>query len=282
VTLDFRRERVRGVAAEMLLAARHEIVPVKGAEDKLGALPPGSTVTITSSPRFGLTRTLQYATIVVERGFRAVPHLAARDIASKSQLDETLDQLHAIGVREVFVIGGDGPRPRGQYGSAVELVEALRHCPRAPQRIGVAAYPEGHPVISDDRLLDALLRKQRHAHYMTSQICFDAAVVGNWLRRLRAAGVRLPLYIGMPGALRRTKLLELSLKLGVGASMRFVAKQRGMISGLAHPGSYNPGAIVAGASTWIADQALHVAGFQVFTFNEVERTIAWERRVATA
>jgi hypothetical protein len=33
VTLDFRRDRVRGAAAEMLLAARHEIVPVKGAEE---------------------------------------------------------------------------------------------------------------------------------------------------------------------------------------------------------------------------------------------------------
>jgi methylenetetrahydrofolate reductase (NADPH) len=281
VTLDFRRERVRGAAAEMLLAARHEIVPVKGAEEKLGALPPGSTVTITSSPRFGLARTLEYATLVAEHGFRAVPHLAARDIADEAQLDETLDRLHEVGVREVFVIGGDGERPRGQYASAVELVEALHYRPRAPQRIGVAAYPEGHPVISDALLLDALLRKQRHVHYMTSQICFDAAVVGSWLRRLRAAGVSLPLYIGMPGALRRTKLLELSLKLGVGPSMRFVAKQRGLLSGLARPGSYHPGAIVAGASAWIADPALRVAGFQVFTFNEVERTIAWERRVAT-
>jgi methylenetetrahydrofolate reductase (NADPH) len=280
VTLDFRRDRVRGAAAEMLLAARHEIVPVKGAEEKFSDLPPGSTVTITSSPRFGLVRTLQYATLLAEYGFRAVPHLAARDIASESQLDETLGQLHAIGVSEVFVIGGDGARPRGQYPSAVELVEAMHDRPHAPHRIGVATYPEGHPVVSDRQLLDALLRKQRCADYMTSQICFDAAVVGSWLRRLRAAGVRLPLYLGIPGALRRSKLLELSLKLGVGPSMRFVRKQRGLLSGLARPGAYHPGAIVAGTSAWIADPELRVAGIQVFTFNEVERTVAWERQVA--
>jgi methylenetetrahydrofolate reductase (NADPH) len=281
VTLDFRRERITGAAAEMLLGARHEIVPVKGAETKLDDLPPGSTVTITSSPRFGISRTLEYATLLASRGFEAVPHLAARDIADADALDHTVDQLHEIGVRDVFVIGGDGERPHGEFPSAIELVEALRSHPRGPQRVGVAAYPEGHPVIPETELLEALMRKQKSAQYMTSQICFDPVVLGAWLRRMRRAGVILPLRIGIPGALRRAKLLELSFKLGVGPSMRYLSKQRGLISGLARPGTYHPGAIVAGVAEWVDDPELAVAGFQVFTFNEVERTIAWERRAAT-
>jgi methylenetetrahydrofolate reductase (NADPH) len=282
VTIDFRRERITGAAAQMLLEARHEIVPVRGAETKIDDLPPGSTVTITSSPRFGITRTLEYAELLAGRGFEAVPHLAARDIADRAQLEDVIGRLTELGIRDVFVIGGDGQRPHGEFPSAIELVEALRAHPRGPERIGVAAYPEGHPVIADSDLLDTLLRKQRSATYMTSQICFDPVVLGTWLRRMRGAGVTLPLRIGMPGALRRAKLLELSLKLGVGSSLRFVSKQRGLMSGLARPGNYHPGAIVAGVAEWIDDADLRVAGFQVFTFNEVERTVAWERRVVAA
>jgi methylenetetrahydrofolate reductase (NADPH) len=280
VRMDSWRAQITGAATELLLAARHEIVPVRGAEAVFAHLPPASTVTITSSPRFGVDRTLEYAARLAERGFAAAPHLAARDIKDEAQLGRVLERLAQIGVREIFVIGGDGERPSGRYLSAIELVAAIADQPSAPVRIGVAAYPEGHPAISDDELIRALLRKQEHAHYMTSQICFDAEVLGRWLRRMRDAGVHLPLYIGLPGAVRRTKLLELSFQLGVGPSMRFLSKQRGLMSGLARPGTYHPGAIVAGVSRWLTDPELAVVGFQIFTFNEVERTIAWERRVA--
>jgi methylenetetrahydrofolate reductase (NADPH) len=262
----------------MLAAARHEIVPVKGAEDGFDHLPAGGTVTISSSPRFGVDRTLHYAALLLERGMRAVPHLAARDIADEMELDRVVARLGDIGVREVFVIGGDGTRPSGAYSSAIELVDALRSHAHGPERIGVAAYPEGHPTIAADVLVETLLRKQTSADYMTSQICFAPDVVGTWLRSMRAAGVRLPLYVGMPGAVRRSKLVELSLRLGVGPSMRYVSKQRGLLGSVLRPGSFDPGAIVTGAARWLDEPGVDVAGFQVFTFNEVERTVAWERR----
>jgi len=277
-SIDLRRTRITGTAAELLAAARHEIVPVKGAEDVFDHLPPGGTVTISSSPRFGVDRTLQYAELLAARGMRAVPHLAARDIADEAELDRVVRRLGDLGAREVFVIGGDGTRPSGAYPSAIELVAALRAHDRGPERIGVAAYPEGHPSIPAEVLVEALLRKQGSADYMTSQICFDPDVVGAWLRSMRDAGVRLPLYLGMPGAVRRSKLVELSLKLGVGPSMRYVSKQRGLVGSVLRPGAFDPGAVVVGAGAWLDEPGMDVAGFQVFTFNEVERTVAWERQ----
>jgi methylenetetrahydrofolate reductase (NADPH) len=280
VNLALRRGRIPAPVARLLSSARHEIVPVRSVEAHLDDLAQGSTVTVTSSARLGLERTLECTERLAGRGFVAVPHLAARDVHDEAGLRRVLERLDAAGVRDVFVIGGDGDRPSGRYGSGVELVEAVARLQPPSVRIGVAAHPEGHPVASDAALVEALLHKQRHAHYMTSQICFDPAVLHDWLRRVRGAGVHLPLYIGIPGAVRRAKLLELSFKLGVGPSLRYLAQQHGLITSLARPGTYTPATVVAGVSSWLADPHLRVAGFQVFTFNEVERTVAWERRTA--
>lgn len=279
--MAFRRGRIARSAGDMVAAARHEIVPLRAVEAQLDHLPPASTVTVTSSPRLGLERTLDYTALLAARGFDAVPHLAARDVVDEAHLERTVARVRTMGVRDVFVIGGDGHDGDGAYGSAVELVEALGELGRGLSRIGVAAYPEGHPAIDDDKLLGALLRKQRVAHYMVSQMCFDPLHLVGWLRRLRDLGVQLPLYVGIPGAVRRAKLLELSFKLGVGPSIRYLSKNRGLVAGLARPGTYHPRGIVAGISQSVDDPSLHIAGFQVFTFNEVVRTVNWERR-ATA
>lgn len=264
----------------MLVAARHEIVPLRTVEAQLDHLPPASTVTVTTSPRLGLDRTLEYTRVLAARGFDAVPHLAARDLTHETDLERTVAAFRAAGVRDLFVVGGDGYDGRGPYGSAVEVVEVLEKLDHGLSRIGVAAYPEGHPAIEDEALREALLRKQEVAHYMVSQICFDPFHLVEWVYRLRAQGVHLPLYVGIPGALRRAKLLELSFKLGVGPSVRYLSKNRGLVTGLARPGTYHPGAIVAGVAESLDDPDLRIAGFQVFTFNEVVRTVNWEQRAA--
>ena len=53
--------------------------------------------------------------------------------------------------------------------------DAIQELDHDLQRIGVGCYPEGHPNIADDALVDALQRKQPYADYMVSQLCFDAA-----------------------------------------------------------------------------------------------------------
>jgi Tetrahydrofolate dehydrogenase/cyclohydrolase, catalytic domain/Methylenetetrahydrofolate reductase len=65
------------------------------------------------------------------------------------------------------------------------------------RRIGVARYPEGHPKISDTALADALSAKQPYPAYMVSQLCFSPDVLVAWLRRVRAAGITLPLHLGL-------------------------------------------------------------------------------------
>ena len=144
----------------------------------------------------------------------------------------------------------------------------------------MGCYPEGHPKIADSVLLDALLAKQVHADYMVSQLCFDSTALVRWLDDIRARGVRLPLRIGLAGPIRTARLVELSVKIGVGQSLRYLTKQHGMVGGLLLGRSYVPEKLLLDVGERLGSPDLAVEGLHIFTFNQVDVTVAWQRRVA--
>ncbi|MDQ4119053.1 MAG: methylenetetrahydrofolate reductase, partial [Actinomycetota bacterium] len=75
-TSPARRARV----APLLSRPRIEVLPLPGVADALTGLPPGTTVTVTCSPRRGLAPTVALACELAGRGVHAVPHLAARQV----------------------------------------------------------------------------------------------------------------------------------------------------------------------------------------------------------
>jgi methylenetetrahydrofolate reductase (NADPH) len=259
---------------------RLEIIPIRGVEDQFDVLPKGATVTVTSSPRLGLERTLAYTELLAREGMDAVPHLAAKHIVDRHHLAVVLARVREVGVRDAFVVGGDGDAVAGSFTSGLELLEAVAELDHGLQRLGVAAYPDGHPLIDDATLLAALERKQRVADYTVTQMCFDPELVVAWLRRMRGLGISLPVYLGVPGPVRRTKLLEIALKLGVRQSVRFAAKQEGLLSRLVRPGVYRPDEFTSAIAGLTRAEALGMSGFQVFTFNELAATMKWQRRAS--
>jgi hypothetical protein len=56
---------------------------------------------------------------------------------------------------EVLPVGDATPR-HGPYSSAGELLPEIREHPHRPRRLGIAGYPEGHPLIDSGALADAL------------------------------------------------------------------------------------------------------------------------------
>src|SRR5665647_1808080 len=93
--------------ARLLVAPRYEVIPVNGIEEKVAALPLVATVTVTASPRHGIERTLDVSARLAGRGYRVVPHLAARMIADRGQLERIVADLEVAGIHEAFVVGGD-------------------------------------------------------------------------------------------------------------------------------------------------------------------------------
>ena len=115
------------------------------------------------------------------------------------------------GADDLFLIGGDADPPLGEFASAVELLPLVAEHPQRPRTIGVAGYPEGHPLISDDQLARALVQKSAHADYVATQMCFDAQILLGWIADQRRHGLALPVVIGMPGKVARRRLLEMSV-----------------------------------------------------------------------
>jgi methylenetetrahydrofolate reductase (NADPH) len=268
--------RERDNLAGLLASPRYEVLPVPGVVEKVGAaLPPGETVTVTASPRHGVEATIEVAERLAALGYVVVPHLAARMVPDHARLVAITERLWEARIDEAFVVGGDATPPAGPFASASELLDELARLTHAPVRIGVAGYPEGHPLIAPGELRQALRDKSRRADYVVTQICFDAVALGRWAADLRAAGIDLPIVVGLPGAVERRKLLEISLKTGVGGSLRYLAKNRGLVAGLARTRRYDPGALVEAIARESRDGDLGIAGVHLFTFNQLDSTRRW-------
>ena len=274
--------RVRSSAVSRLLEApRYEVIPVSGIEEKVGALPLGATVTVTASPGHGIERTIAVSVRLAARGYRVVPHLAARMIADRGQLERIVAHLEDAGIHEALVVGGDASQPVGGYADAGDLLDELGALSHSLARIGVGGYPEGHPLIPEARLLEALRRKQRHADYIATQLCFEAEALVRWVRAMREAGIGLPVVVGLPGVVERRKLAEISLKTGVGASLRYLSKHGRQIATLARSRRFDPTPLARALAARAEEADLGIGGVHLFTFNQVEATEAWVRRASS-
>ncbi len=267
--------------ARLLESPRYEVIPVSGIEERVAALPEGATVTVTASPRHGIERTIDVSARLAGRGYRVVPHLAARMIADRGQLERIVAHLEAAGIHEAFVVGGDASPPAGGYADAGDLLDELSTLPHSLARIGVGGYPEGHPLIPTASLLEALRRKQQHADYITTQLCFDAEALARWVRDLREAGIGLPVVVGLPGVVERRKLAEISLKTGVGASLRYLARHGRQIATLARARRFDPTPLALEVAAAAEGAGLGIGGVHLFTFNQLEATEAWVRRTSS-
>jgi methylenetetrahydrofolate reductase (NADPH) len=267
---------------QLVTAANIEVIPLRGADEKAVAIPSASTITITCSPKFGLDRTLDHVTRARESGHRVIPHLAARMVEDEAHLQRFLRILSSVGVDDLYVIGGDGAEPVGKYSEAFHILEAIQGLDHDLQRIGVGCYPEGHPNIPDAALLHALQRKQPYADYMVSQLCFDAATLTGWLRTIREAGISLPVRIGVAAPLQTRKLIELSLKIGVGSSVKFLTKQHGFVGNLLLGRSYTPESLISQIVDESGFDELGIEGLHLFSFNQIDATVEWQRRISAA
>jgi len=265
----------RQALGPLLQNPRYEILPLHTALQETAELPAGTTVTVTSSPRKGLESTVGVAEQLAAQGMRAVPHLAARQVRARGELTGLLDRLEAAGIDEVFVIAGDAREPLGPYPDGLSLLRAMDDLGRVPARVGVPGYPEGHWAIDTPTLWSSLLAKQRYAAYVVTQLCFDADAMCRFAVDMNRRGIELPVVAGVPGVVDVGKLLRVSLRVGVGESVRFVRGHRSVAGRLLRPGGYRPEPLVRKLAARVAAGRCELAGLHLYTFNRVEATARW-------
>lgn len=265
--------------ARLLEQAYLEVFPTRTILDRLIHIPRHSYVAITCSPVHGLEPTLELMeklrALPEERQLKLIPHIAARMVRDKGHLREVVARIEAANVDSVFVPGGDAPKPVGQYTCALDLLRDMAEIGHDIKDIGIASHPEGHPLVDNRELLRFLLEKQQFATYMVTQMCFNPQAIVDWLRGIREAGVSLPAWLGLPGVANRSKLISLSLRIGVGQSLNILKKQKGLFRKMISAKPYQPDDLLAGLEPHLSDPELNIPGFHLFSFNDIERTERW-------
>jgi len=105
---------------------------------------------------------------------------------------------------------------------------------------------------------------------VVTQLCFSADALLRWIHETRAARVSLPVVAGVPGIVDRKRLMEISLRVGVGPSLSFLRKQGGAraLLGLS---ARSADSLYDALAPSVGNSNLNLAGFHFFTFNDSRR-----------
>ncbi|MBX0297742.1 methylenetetrahydrofolate reductase [Haloarcula nitratireducens] len=263
----------------LLENVRFELMPFDSFDDELQHLPEGATVAITTSPQLGVDRTIEKSEVAAEKGFDVVPHLAARYVEDREHLEEIARRLTEAGVTDIFVPGGDREEPAGEFESAYDLLSTLEKTEYSFEEVGITGYPEGHEFLDEETLAEAMQKKEPYATYIVTQLCYDPEAVLEWIRDVRDRGVELPVEIGIPGVMNYKRLTQISQKVGVGDSIKFLKKTTGILGFvrqlIGSRGTYKPDSLVDGLGPHADDESYNIRGLHIYTFNQTPDTESW-------
>ncbi len=260
-----------------------EVIPLKSLDAAVEALPERATVSVTCSPAKGIDETIRLTDEVRAKGHTAIPHIAARMVEGPEHVAKIANWMRTEEIGYLFLVGGDAEPPAGPFNNAADFLKALLDAGPELHTIGVTSYPDGHALIPTDALDEALAAKQAILTeagvngYASTQMCFDADKILSWLRSQRAAGIELPVHLGISGVVDRTKLLTMGTRLGIGNSLSYLKKNRKAISKLLTQSDYDPNNLLVPMSDDLAE--LNISGLHCFTFNQVAATEAWRQEV---
>ena len=267
----------------LVSSMRYELIPMKSIEQAILDLPSGAPVSVTCSPVKGISATQEISARLIASGHEVVPHFAARLVESRDHVQKLATWVREQGIKEVFLIAGDAEKPAGPYQDGIELLRDFLDSNSGVARVGFGSYPDGHAFISREALSTALYDKQKLLQeagvqgLASTQMCFDVAQIRQWIKTERDNGFSVPIQLGVPGVVDRARLMSLGVRVGVGASMRYLSKNKASIMKMLSPGGYDPTELVAGLAK--DSQSLNIVGLHSFTFNSVADTAAWQREI---
>lgn len=266
---------------ELLTDARFELMPFDSFDEEIKHLPADATVAITTSPQLGIERTVERAEQAAEQGYDVAPHIAARYVSDRDHLDEIARRLTDAGVTDVFVPGGERDEPAGEFESAYDLLRTLDDMGYSFDKIGITGYPEGHAFLDDETLTTAMADKEPYATYIVTQICYDTEAILAWIEEIRDRGVDLPVEIGIPGVMNYQRLIQISQKVGVGDSIKFLRKTTGILGFVRQlvgsRGSYKPDNLIDNLAPYVNEEMYDIRGVHIYTFNQTPDTESWRR-----
>ena len=268
---------------------------VPGLLEAKDSIPAGTKINVTFLGNEDLEMRVSAAKAVRELGFVPVPHISARRLSSRGQLEEFLSRLQDVGATDsVFVVGGDPATPEGPYEDSYDVIRTGLLLDYGVKEVSIAGYPEGHPDISDEVLWRALdekslsLKQQGLKATILTQFAFDTDPVVAWIDAVRARGIDSTIRIGTPGPAGIKRLLGFARRFGIGANAMIVKKYGFSLTNLM--GTAGPDKFVTDLSAMLADKDADAptgttAGpvkLHFYTFGGLLATADWAREYSRA
>jgi methylenetetrahydrofolate reductase (NADPH) len=247
-------------------------------------LEPGTEVFLTWIPGANPLDLIAPAAKLQRAGLVPVPHIGARHVESTGQLEELVVRLASdAGVDRVLVIGGDRARPAGPYDCTLAVLRTGVFQKSGIFRVAVAGFPEGNPNVANGTHDDALSAKVIFARAaglnlsIVTQFCFESEPIVEWLRRMRAAGVDLPIRVGLAGPAGLATLARYAVRCGIGNSLRVLTENPCFAKLLVDRG---PEPVIRGIATAAgAGNSTHlpfdITSLHFFVFGGLNKTLDW-------
>jgi methylenetetrahydrofolate reductase (NADPH) len=247
-----------------------EVMPrtAEKVEDFRAILPKGTRVYIAHIDGTPIEEMVATAKRVGAEGFDVMPHFPARIIKDRATLTDWVARYKDVGVRQGLLLAGGVPQPVGDFETSMQLLETGAFT--GFDRLHVAGHPEGNKDIdpdgSDKMVMEAARWKSAFSERtdaqmaMATQFCFEAGPVIDWVNRLQAEGIKLPVHIGVAGPAKLQTLIKFAIACGVGASLRVLQKRAMDVTKLLLP--YEP-------TEFVADLAAHKAKNPSFGIEQV-------------
>lgn len=241
---------------------------------------PGIDVSITFLPGDNIRHNVETAAAVRRAGFNPVPHVAAREIASRDLLDEFFRRLRGeADVHRLLLIAGDVAIAKGPFKSSRDVAASGLIEAHGFARVSVAGHPEGHPYLDDAQVMKSLAAwrnwagERRITLDVVTQFCFEATPILNWLGALRVAGIDMPVTVGLAGPATPATLMKFALRCGVGNSIRAVRNHIGRYGRLLTDAG--PEEVMQGLAAAPKAATAQVRGFHIFPFGGLRKSARW-------
>ena len=119
--------------------------------------------------------------------------------ATKEDIARRVQEMKARGIENVLALRGDLPQDYvpGPYTYAIELIRDIKT--QGDFCVGAACYPEGHVECAHKEQDIGFLKEKVEAgcDFLTTQMFFDNNVYYNFLYRVLAAGIQVPVIPGI-------------------------------------------------------------------------------------
>ena len=261
-----------------------EVMPrtAEKVEDFRAILPKGTRVYIAHIDGTPIEDMVATAKRIDAEGFDVMPHFPARIIKDKATLLDWVARYKDVGVRQGLLLAGGVAQPVGDYSTSMQLLESGAF--DGFQRLNVAGHPEGNKDIDPDgsdrmvmeaaRWKSAFMERTDAKMAMATQFCFEAQPVIDWVNRLQAEGVKLPVHIGIAGPAKLQTLIKFAIACGVGPSLRVLQKRAMDVTKLLLP--YEPTEVLEGlAAHKTANPGFGIEQVHFFPLGGIKTNAQW-------